>query len=513
MIKVATAKEMQYIDRTTITKFGIAGAVLMERAGLAVVDKINALYPDKRVAVLCGNGNNGGDGFVIARELHNQGRIVELFMTSPSSKLRGDAKTNYTIAKKFGVPVFPADKFLRTRFSAHYLIVDALLGTGLSKTVRGPLSDIIKKTNRLSCPVMAVDLPSGISSDTGRVMGTAMKADVTVTFGLPKRGHLIYPGAEYTGQLCIEDIGFPRSLLDSEKIRINVFRSDDIKSLLPSRPKASHKGTYGHVLLVAGSRGKTGAALMAAKACLKAGAGLVTIGSPETVVTSLQSRVTEEMILPLDDKGNGTLSFKAADSIMKFLTARGNVLVIGPGLSVDEEIKKLLTEVVTHAHVPIVIDADGLNAISGKTGIIRKCKTPVILTPHPGEMSRLEGIESGDGTVSQDRITRALSLAGKTKAYVVLKGVPTVTATPDGEACINSSGNPGMATAGSGDVLTGIISAFLAQGLSPADASALGVYIHGYAGDIVADKKGQRSMVASDIIHELPRVFRSINPS
>jgi NAD(P)H-hydrate epimerase len=510
MIKVATAKEMQDIDRVTINKFGIAGTVLMERAGLAVVNRINTLYPAKRIAVLCGGGNNGGDGFVIARELHNQGKKVEVFMTSAPAKLKGDAKTNYNIAKKFGVPVVPADKFLRTRFSAHYLIVDALLGTGLSKTVKSPLSDIINKTNRLSCPVMAVDIPSGISSDTGHVMGTAIKANTTVTFGLQKRGHLVYPGAEYTGQLFIEDIGFPRFLLDSEKIKINLFRTSDAIALLPARQKSSHKGTYGHVLLIAGSRGKTGAALMAAKACLKAGAGLVTIGTPETVVNSLQSRVTEEMILPLDDKGNGTLSYKAAGSIMEFLNARGNVLVIGPGLSVDEEIKKLLAEVVTHSNVPVVIDADGLNAISGKTGIIKKCKAPVILTPHPGEMTRLEGIKSGDVKDNPDRISRALSLARRTKAYVVLKGVPTVTATPDGKAFINSSGNPGMATAGTGDVLTGIIASLLAQGLPPADASALGVYIHGYAGDIVADKKSQQSMVASDIINALPGVFRSI---
>jgi len=510
MIKVATAKEMQYIDRTTITKFGIAGTVLMERAGLAVVNKINALYPDKRVAVLCGGGNNGGDGFVIARELHNLGRKVEVFMTSVASKLKGDAKTNYHIAKKFGVPVFPANTFLRARFSAHYLIVDALLGTGLSKTVQGPLSDVIKKANRLSCPVMAVDISSGISSDSGQVMGTAMKANVTVTFGLPKRGHLIYPGAEHTGRLFIEDIGFPRSLLNSDKIKINLFRSNNAIALLPARPSTSHKGTYGHVLLVAGSRGKTGAALMAAKACLKAGAGQVTIGTAESVVNSLQSRVTEEMILPLEDKGNGTISYKAVGSIMKFIKKRGNVLVIGPGLSVDDEIKKLVTELVTRSHVPIVIDADGLNAIAGKTDVLKKCTVPVILTPHPGEMTRLEGQQSKDIKDSPDRIFRALSLARKTKAYVVLKGVPTVTATPDGEVFINSSGNPGMATAGTGDVLTGIISSFLAQGLSPADASALGVYIHGYAGDIVAEKKGQQSMVASDIIHELPGVFRSI---
>jgi hydroxyethylthiazole kinase-like uncharacterized protein yjeF len=510
MIKVATAREMQEIDHITINKFGIAGTVLMERAGLAVVDKIIALYPGKRIAVLCGGGNNGGDGFVIARELYNRGKTVEVFMTAVPSKLKGDAKTNYDIAKKFGVSVYPFKKFMRTRYSAHYVIVDALLGTGLSKTVLEPLSGVISKVNRLSCPVIAVDIPSGVSSDTGEVMGTAIRANATVTFGLPKRGHLIFPGADYSGQLFIEDIGFPSALVSSEKIKVNLFRSSDASILLPSRSKDSHKGTFGHVLLVAGSRGKTGAALMAAKACLKSGAGLVTIGTPETIVNSLQSRVTEEMILPLEDKGNGTISKKASESILNFLSKRGNVLVIGPGLSVHKEITKVSTEVITHSKVPVVIDADGLNAISGKKNLLKKCNAPVILTPHPGEMAKLDGLKTPSGSVMPDRITRAVSFAKQYRVNIVLKGVPTVTAVPDGRAFINSSGNPGMATAGTGDVLTGMIASLLAQGLSALDASTLGVYMHGYAGDIVADKKGQHSMVASDIIKELPRAFRSV---
>ncbi len=507
MIKVATAEEMQNIDRITIDKFGIAGTVLMERAGLAVVEKINELYPGKRIVVLCGSGNNGGDGFVIARELHNQGRKVEVYITSSPLKLKGDAKTNYFIAKKFGVTVFPAKKFLRRRFSAHYLIIDALLGTGLSKSVNAPLSDVINKANRLPCPVISVDLPSGISSDTGQIMGTAIKTNTTITFGLPKRGHLIYPGAECTGQLFVEDIGFPGSLISSDKIKINLFQSKDATSLLPARSQSSHKGMYGHVLVVAGSRGKTGAALMAAKACLKAGAGLVTIGTAETVVNSMQSRVTEEMIMPLDDKGNGTISYKAASTVLNFLDSKGKVLVVGPGLSVDDEITKLVIELLVNSKVPVVIDADGLNALAHKTGILNKSEVPVILTPHPGEMRRLEGLINKS---SLDRITRVISFSKKHKVYLVLKGVPTVTATPDGNAYINSSGNPGMATAGSGDVLTGMIASFLAQGLTPQDAAALGVYIHGHAGDTAAVKKGQQSMVASDIIKELPGVFRSI---
>ncbi|HDH12588.1 MAG TPA: NAD(P)H-hydrate dehydratase [Nitrospirae bacterium] len=539
MLKITTAKEMQQIDRITIEKYGIAGTILMERAGLAVVSRIHEIFfqnrdfqstehraqstDKRRIVVLCGGGNNGGDGFVIARILHNQGRGVEVYLTARPENLKGDAKVNYDAARKFGLKIYPAGRFLKSRFS-NVVIVDALLGTGLSKEVRAPLSDVIKKINGLSFPVVSVDIPSGISSDTGRIMGCAVKAQSTVTFGLPKRGHLLYPGAEYTGNLYVEDIGFPQKLLASEKIKVNLVQKEDALSLLPARPAYSHKGTYGHVLLIAGSKGKTGAALMAAKACLRTGAGLVTIGIPETLVNTFQSRVTEEMILPLPDKGNGTLSSKAADAVLEFIEKRANVLAIGPGISVDDEISDFVSLLITESGVPVVIDADGINAIAGRNGILKKSRSPVILTPHSGEMARLlnrtqntehraqmkeHGTRNTTG-IEQDRINTAISFAKKTKTYLVLKGAPTVIAAPDGKAFINSTGNPGMATAGTGDVLTGMISAFLAQKLNPQSAAILGVYMHGFIGDIAAEKKGEHSLIASDIINSIPRVFRSV---
>jgi NAD(P)H-hydrate epimerase len=534
MLKVATSEEMQRIDRISIERYGIPGAVLMERAGLGVVARIDDLFCQgtnknkaRKIIVVCGGGNNGGDGFVIARLLHNQGREVEVYLTANPGSLKGDAKINYEAAGKFGVIMRPVSHFL-TKYTSgganEFLIVDALLGTGLSREVRAPLAEVIKTINKISAPVVSVDIPSGISSDTGQVMGCAVKARFTVTFGLPKRGHFLYPGAEYAGQLYIEEIGFPRTLLASEKIKINLVQKEDIMSLLPVRPKYSHKGTYGHVLIVAGSRGKTGAALMAAKACLRTGAGLVTIGIPDTLVNTFQSRVTEEMILPLSDKGNGTLSMNAADGILDFLKKRGNVLAIGPGLSVDRELSGLVSLLIRESRVPMVIDADGLNAIAGNTGVLKKSSAPVILTPHPGEMAGLlmnqpaAGRRSPGATsrlnhreeIEKDRINIALDFASKTKTCLVLKGVPTVTATPKGEAFMNSTGNPGMATAGAGDVLTGMISALLAQGMSPADASMLGVFLHGFAGDISAEKKSQQSLTASDIINAIPSVIKSI---
>ena len=524
MLKIATAREMQQIDSLTIEKYGIAGTVLMERAGLSVVGKINEISTHKKVLVLCGGGNNGGDGFVIARELHNQGREVEVYFCAETVGLKGDAKVNFEAAKKFDVKIYSVKKFLShipSCDTGQCIIVDALLGTGLSKAVREPLSDVIEKVNKMSCPVVSVDIPSGICSDTGRVMGSAIKAGYTVTFGLPKRGLLLHPGAADTGKLSIKDIGFPRRLLDSKKIRVHAVRKADAMSLLPSRPEYSHKGTYGHVLLVAGSKGKTGAALMAAKACLRTGAGLVTIGIPETLVNAFHGRVTEEMILPLPDRGDGTLSYQAVDPIMEFMKTKANVFAIGPGLSVDEEISRLVLLLIAGSKIPVVIDADGINAIADNISIFKKCSAPIILTPHPGEMARLlgsgrgarrvdkAGISALRNSIDRDRINTALSFAEKTGTYVVLKGVPTVTAVPDGDAFINSSGNPGMATAGAGDVLTGMISAFLAQKSAPADAALIGVYFHGKAGDLVSEKKGRRSLIASDIIKAIPMVLRS----
>ncbi|RJQ13883.1 MAG: NAD(P)H-hydrate dehydratase [Nitrospiraceae bacterium] len=541
MLKVVTAQEMQHIDRVTIEKYGIAGAVLMERAGLAVVSKINELFfqsteqrtknTDRKTIVLCGGGNNGGDGLVVARILHNQGWDAEVFLTENPKELKGDAKINYNTAVRFGVKIFPVERFLTNPYPLTpnpCLIVDALLGTGLNKEVRPPLSDVINKVNDLSLPVISLDVPSGISSDTGQTMGCAVRANATVTFGLPKRGHLLYPGAEHTGKLYIEDIGFPRQLIVSDKVKINIPTKEDICNMLPQRPKYSHKGTYGHVLLVGGSKGKTGAALMAARACLRAGAGLVTIGLPETLVTSFQSRVTEEMILPLPDKGNGTLSCKASETIFRFLEKRANVLAVGPGLSSDEEISKLVCTIIAESKVPAVIDADGLNAISGKTGILKKSASPVILTPHAGEMARLirgargKSIRSeiraqldseGQGAkeIERDRINTVLSFSKQTKTCLVLKGAPTIIATPAGEAFINPTGNPGMATAGTGDVLTGMIAALLAQGLTPQGAAVLGVYMHGLTGDIAARTKGEHSLIASDMINAISRVFQSIS--
>lgn len=438
---------------------------------------------------------------------------------------------NTCLQKKCGLDIKPVRELITNHpsiISHHPLIVDAIFGTGLTKNITGIFSEVVGLINKTMAPVISVDIPSGISSDTGQVMGYAVKADYTVTFGLPKRGHILYPGAEYSGKLFIEDIGFPRELLQSEKIRVELIEKDDVKGLIPGRRKYSHKGDYGHVLVIAGSMGKTGAAFMTAKACLRSGAGLVTIGVPESLSGIFQSRVTEEMTLILPDKGDGTLSVKAITTILDFINEKADILAIGPGLGVSNDIAKIVKTLTEKSQKPFVLDADGLNSIKGDSEIFKKAKASLILTPHPGEMAGLLRRKAGDrwqkagkenlrslnselrNKIEADRINTALSFSEETRTYLVLKGVPTIIATPDGRAYINSTGNPGMATAGTGDVLTGMISGFLSQNINPLDACILGVHMHGLAGDFAASEKGQHSMIASDIIKAIPSAFNSL---
>jgi NAD(P)H-hydrate epimerase len=517
-MKVVTAEEMRVIDRRTIEGYSIPGSVLMERAGLAVASRIKEAFSPRKVIIIAGSGNNGGDGLVVARNLYNEGWDVRVFLTVKPEDLKGDALLQYRIAVKFGLKIYPINEFL-TNYSSlitrHCILVDALFGTGLSKNVTGALSEVISYLNRSNVPIFSVDIPSGISSDNGQIMGEAVRADYTVTFGLPKRGHLLYPGAQHSGKLFIEDIGFPKELLNSEKLHIELLTKNKVSPLIPQRPRYSHKGNYGHVLIVAGSKGKTGAAIMAAKACLRSGAGLVTLGIPKSLADVFQSRVTEEMILALPDKGDGTLSQRASRVILNFLNERATTLAIGPGIGISSDTKKLMDILIKTSTTPMLIDADGINSLKGERVIFSKSKVPIILTPHPGEMARLLGKQKGVSVKTQDiernRINIPVSFAKETGTYLVLKGVPTIIAGPDGMAYINSTGNPGMASAGTGDVLTGMISAFLSQGLSPIHASILGVYMHGFAGDSAAAEKGEHPLIATDIIEKIPFAFHSLS--
>ncbi len=512
-MKVATATEMREIDRTTIEEYGIPALVLMERAGVEVAAKTTELVTGSKVLVLCGGGNNGGDGLVAARNLHSLGYHVRVVLLSKAGSMSADCKAQYLLARKTRVPV----EFRKALTGADFhgaFIIDAVFGTGLSRPVSGDLSVLFRAINDSGVPVLSVDMPSGVSSDTGEILGEAVRADYTVTFGLPKRGHFLHPGAEYTGRLSVEDIGFPAGLIQSGDIRVELADRERASNLLPERARNSYKGDYGHVFVLAGSRGRTGAALMTARACLRTGSGLVTVGVPETLADIFQGRATEEMILPLPDKGNGTLDEKALDVILDFCTRKADVIALGPGIGVSPDTEKIVSMIVRTSTVSLVIDADGLNSLRNSAGVLSKAKAPVIITPHPGEMARLLGnamSRTSVADVEKDRINTAASYSKKTGVYVVLKGVPTIISSPEGELFINTSGNPGMATAGSGDVLTGIISSLAGQGIAPMDASVIGVYLHGLAGDAAAGKMGEYSLIASDIIEALPDAFRSLN--
>jgi NAD(P)H-hydrate epimerase len=507
-MKVVTASEMQEIDRRTIKDCGIPGPVLMERAGIAVAEKIKEMFEPGKLIVLAGAGNNGGDGIVIGRELHNSGWNVRVFLLLKEDKLSPDCLAQYRAAKQIGVPIDFRTKIDMADLHAA-VVVDALFGTGLSKDIKGALAQTIDLINASNAPVISVDIPSGVSSDDGKVMGTAVKARATVTFGAPKRGHFLHPGAEYAGELFVENIGFPEQFFDD--ISCNLLDKDEMQSILPPRPRYSHKGDYGHVLVVAGSKGKTGAAFMCAKACLMSGAGLVTIGVPEGLMDVFQSRVTEEMCLPLPDRGDGTLSSKAADVITGFLENGADVLTIGPGIGVSDDTKAVINGIVKNVSSPMVFDADALNCMGSAAGGLKKTQGPLVLTPHPGEFARLSRQKIDE--IEGDRIEAALSYAQEASVTLVLKGVPTVVADSDGRSFINPTGNPSMAKAGSGDVLTGIIASFMGQGLTAVDASSLGVYIHGMAGDLAASEFGLQSVLASDIIGAIPAAFGSLRLS
>lgn len=504
-MKIVTADEMRRIDRETIGQYGIPSAVLMERAGLAVAERVRAEYPPKKIIVLCGAGNNGGDGIVAARHLHTWGYRTSVRMVMRRANFSDECSVQLKIAEKFGVTVVFGSTI--TAADLHgAVVIDALFGTGLSKPLAGALAAVVRTVNESGVPVISIDIPSGISADTGQVQGAAIRAAQTITFGLPKRGHILHPGADYTGRLSVADIGFPCALTQDPRIPAETVTADDAAFLLPARPAASYKNQFGHVLVIAGSPGKTGAALMTARACLRAGAGLVTIGAPESLMDIFMGRVTEEMLIPLPDSGDGTLAPFAADEILRQIRGRFDVLAIGPGLGASPEVHAVVRELVVRSVVPLVIDADGLNALAGQSGVLHNAKAPLILTPHPGELRRLDPNVPAD----RSRIDGAIGFAKAYGVTLVAKGAPSITATPDGHALVNTTGNAGMATAGTGDVLTGIIAGLAAQKMRPSSAAALGVYLHGLAGDIAAVRLGQHALIATDLISTLADAFLSL---
>ena len=526
-MKVVTAAEMRQIDQDTIEGIGIPGIVLMETAGSAIVRAIERHYPTcKRIGILAGKGNNGGDGIVIARQLAHIGHDVHLFLVSPPESFTGEATVNLQIAKNLGLHIeeiltdaaLGYDFFVKRSTSLNHiasseLLVDAIFGTGLHGEVREPIATIINTINNLSISILSVDLPSGLDADTGNPFGTCVRADRTVTIGLPKRGLLVHPGAEFVGKLEVVDIGFPEQVVDAQNIKAHWTTAAEASEWMPQRPAASHKGTYGRICVVAGSTGMTGAAALTSKAALRSGAGLVTLATPKHLNPILEGLLPEVMTLPLPETDAGSLAVSATSTILEFAEKTKSVLAIGPGLSQNPETVTLVHQLVRENQaqglgLSMVIDADGLNALAQATELIPLLGKDAVLTPHPGEMARLTN--TAVPTLELDRISTAQQFAYEHGVTLVFKGAPTVTGTPDGNVWINSTGNPGMATGGMGDVLTGVIAGLIAQGVLSEQAGALGVYVHGLAGDIVSERLGTHGLIASDVLEAVPEAIASL---
>lgn len=513
-MKATTAAEMREIDQTATQLYGIPGIVLMENAGGEIARKIQSILgevPGKKVCIFAGKGNNGGDGYVVARHLFNQGAKVKVFLLGSSKNITGDAKINLDIITNMEINILEITSerdWDQVKIAVAFAdcLLDGILGTGFRGAIDGEVARAIEIMNNSGRAIVAVDIPSGVDANTGQVRGGAVKACHTVTLGLPKPGLLLYPGAAYAGVITVANIGLPSSLLLDNEIKQNMITAAEVRNLLPPRQADAHKGSCGKVLIVAGSQGLTGAAALSSQAALRAGAGLVTLGIGESLHDIMEAKLTEVMTKPLPEIIKGAIGRKAVPYIEEF-AGECNVLAIGPGIGRQEETMTAVRELVKSVSCPLVIDADGLQSLVGFTEILPDLSGVAVLTPHPGEMARLIGLSPE--RINQDRIGIARQAAGQWGSIVVLKGARTVIAFPDGEVYINTTGNAGMATGGTGDVLTGVIAAFIAQGLSSHAAAVAGVYIHGLAGDIAAHNGGI-GLTASDVIQALPAAILGI---
>jgi len=511
-MKVVSALQMKNLDRRAIEEFGIPGIVLMENAGRATIEAIDKYFPVmsmRKIIIIAGSGNNGGDGFVIGRHLINRGVDVETFLLGHKTKVKGDAKVNLDLYQKLG-PVqelHHQEDFMK--FQNHIdqagLIIDALLGTGANSEVIGVLRDSIEYINSLPTPVVSIDIPSGVDASTGKILGAALYADLTVTFGLPKIGLLIHPGIDRVGILEVADISIPSYLVQEENIQVELLEGQELFALLRQRDRNTHKGNYGHALIIAGSVGKTGAAALSSEAALKMGAGLITLGIPVSLNPIMEVKLTEVMTEPLAETDSQTIGKESLPRIKKLIEDK-KVLALGPGISTHPETIAVVHHIIRNSRIPLVIDADGINALGEKSSVLLKAQCPIVLTPHPGEMARLTGISIKE--VQDDRIGVAKKFAHEYGVVLVLKGARTIIAEPMGNIYINSTGNPGMATGGTGDVLTGMIAGLVAQGYTISEASRIGVFLHGYIADRITAQTGEVGLAATDIISRIPLTLK-----
>ncbi len=522
-MKIVTPQQMRELDRAAIEERGIPGRMLMERAGAAAAAAVEQLLatagPDPLVVILAGKGNNGGDGLVAARLLGERGVRTTTYLLARGRELGGDAAGNWVRLLKGRWPLVELTEDqdldgLESALAAAAVVVDGIFGTGFRGTARGLPARAIELVNRASrrpAPprVLAIDIPSGLDGGSGEAGGEAIRADWTVTMGLVKTGMVRGGGLDLCGRITVADLGFPADLIAALPSDREVVVPGDLARLLPPRRPSSHKGDYGRILIVAGSPGMTGAAILAARAALRAGTGLVTVAVPRSLNPILEVAVAEAMTLPLPETPGGTLSPEALGPLLDF-AAGVDAVALGPGLSRDRATGRLVRGLVRRCPVPLVVDADGLNLLARRRRILKKARSSLILTPHPGEMSRLTGLSGEE--LRGDREESARRFAREYHLTLVLKGAGTVIASSAGPLWVNLTGNPGMATGGSGDILTGLIAGFRAQGLEDSAAARLGVFVHGAAGDRAALRRGMMSMMPSDLLAEIPAVLNRLFP-
>lgn len=514
-MKILTAREMKEIDRTAIEEIGIPGAVLMENAGLRIVRALKGQVPkpeDESVVIVAGKGNNGGDGFVVARHLFNTGARPEVLLLAAKEEVRGDAAVNLAVVLKLGIPVIeirsPAEwKKARVKVFHATVIVDALFGTGLLKPLDGIFAQAVEDINASAAFKVAVDIPSGLSSDTFELIGPCVRADLTVALAAPKIAHIFPPAAGCVGDLVVAPIGIPPFLFEKPDLKLELVEGKTILPFFTKRQKNTHKGSYGHVLVVAGSVGKTGAAALAGKAAVRMGAGLVTVATAQSALPIVARSMAELMTEPLAETPDKTIAKEALPRALGLLKGK-NAVLLGPGLSTHPSTAEFVLGLLPKIKIPCIIDADGLNIIAAKPEIMRRLSAPAVLTPHPGEFARLVGRSAAE--VLKLRLELVPEFAAKYGVTVVLKGYRTLVASPDGRVFVNPTGNPGMASGGTGDVLGGLIASQIVQEKDFLGAVLSAVFVHGLAGDIASDKLGEKSVTAGDLIRYLPPALKAL---
>ena len=504
-MKISSVKQMRAMDRQAGKKLGVSEEILMENAGQASYGVLSREWrvAGRRYVIFCGNGNNGGDGLVVARHILSGGGIPLVFLVGDPARFRGAAKTNMEIIEKLPVEVVRVKNVAALRSTVLHSdgIVDALFGTGLDRKVSGIYQEAIELINASGRPVLSLDIPSGVNGETGQVMGTAVRADHTVAFGLPKIGNMLYPGCGLCGRLHVCHLSFPPTLYDDDAIMVetNGFIP------LPPRERTAHKGSMGDVLFIAGAAGYFGAPYFAAMSFLKAGGGYSRLAAPWSMTPFLATRGSEIVFVPQAETTEGSLSLKNKEALLA-LAGQVDMVVIGPGLSLADETQGLIRELAAGIEKPLLIDGDGITALAGEPQLIRNRRAPTVLTPHPGEMSRITG--KPVSVIERKRIEILQETAADLHAFIVLKGARSLIGTPERRVFINLSGNPGMATAGAGDVLTGTIAAMSGLGLPLEEAVRKGVFIHGFSGDLAAADKGEDGITAQDILNYLPYALK-----